>query len=110
MKENIINLDLHGGDFAPNSVLEGARIAKLKHLDIKFQLHATNECYQEYKKKYSDLFDTSIWIEADNSISSEMKPSDALKKDFRKVQCRTPLANLKMISLKLQFLQAIPEL
>ena len=51
MKENIINLDLHGGDFAPNSVLEGARIAKLKHLDIKFQLHATNECYQEYKKK-----------------------------------------------------------
>ena len=50
MKENIINLDLHGGDFAPNSVLEGARIAKLKHLDIKFQLHATNECYQEYKK------------------------------------------------------------
>ena len=52
MKENIINLDLHGGDFAPNSVLEGARIAKLKHSDIKFQLHATNECYQEYKKKF----------------------------------------------------------
>ena len=36
MRENIINLDLHGGDFAPNSVLEGARIAKLKYPHIKF--------------------------------------------------------------------------
>ena len=95
MKENIINLDLHGGDFAPNSVLEGARIAKLKHFDIKFQLHATNECYQEYKKKYSDVFDTSTWIEADNSISSEMKPSDALKKDFRKSSMSNAISQLK---------------
>ena len=95
MKENVINLDLHGGDFAPNSVLEGARIAKLKHFDIKFQLHATNEYYQEYKKKYSDVFDTSIWIEADNSISSEMKPSDALKKDFRKSSMSNAISQLK---------------
>ena len=95
MKENVINLDLHGGDFAPNSVLEGARIAKLKHFDIKFHLHATNECYQEYKKKYSDVFDTSIWIEAENSISSEMKPSDALKKDFRKSSMSNAISQLK---------------
>ncbi|MDB3973234.1 phosphate acyltransferase PlsX [Alphaproteobacteria bacterium] len=95
MKENIINLDLHGGDFAPNSVLKGAIIAKLKYPHIKFQLHATNECYKEYKKKYPDFFDISTWIEADNHISSEMKPSDALKKDFRKSSMSNAINQLK---------------
>ena len=48
MIENIINLDLHGGDFAPNSVLEGARLAQQKYSHIKFQLHSTSECYDKY--------------------------------------------------------------
>lgn len=95
MRENIINLDLHGGDFAPLSVLEGARLAKSKYSHIKFQLHATSECYNEHKKKYSDVFDKSTWIEADNYISSEMKPSDALKKDFRNSSMSKAISQLK---------------
>ena len=95
MRENIINLDLHGGDFAPNSVLEGARIAKLKYPHIKFQLHSTSECYDKFKKQYSDLFTSSKWIEAETYVSSEMKPSDALKKDFRKSSMSNAINQLK---------------
>ena len=36
MSKYIINLDLHGGDFAPQSVLEGALIAQNKNSSIKF--------------------------------------------------------------------------
>ena len=95
MRENIINLDLHGGDFAPNSVLEGAKIAQRKYSHIKFQLHSTLECYDKFKKHYPDLFSSSKWIESESYISSEMKPSDALKKDFRKSSMSNAINQLK---------------
>ena len=95
MREFLINLDLHGGDFAPNSVLEGATIALKKNPNIKFQLHSTLEIYQKFKKKYLHLFDNSIWIEADNVISAEMKPSEALKKDNRKSSMSNAINQLK---------------
>ena len=34
MSKYIINLDLHGGDFAPQSVLQGALIAQTKNPSI----------------------------------------------------------------------------
>ena len=95
MREYIINLDLHGGDFAPLSVLEGAKIAKHKYSHIKFQLHSTADCYNKFNQQYSDLFSSSKWIEAESYISSEMKPSDALKKDFRKSSMSNAINQLK---------------
>ena len=56
MAEFLINLDLHGGDFAPLSVLEGANIALKKNPSIRFQLHSTKFFYEEYKKKFPELF------------------------------------------------------
>ena len=50
MKQFLINLDLHGGDFAPNSVLEGANIAYKKNNSIRFQLHSTKGLYEKYEK------------------------------------------------------------
>ena len=51
MNKYVINLDLHGGDFAPKSVLEGATIALLKNPSIQFKLHSTKEFQQQYSKK-----------------------------------------------------------
>ena len=52
MKQFLINLDLHGGDFAPISVLEGANIAYKNNRSIRFQLHSTKEIYDNYKKQF----------------------------------------------------------
>ena len=95
MNKYVINLDLHGGDFAPDSVLEGAKIALSKNSSIHFKLHSTKEIQQEYSKKFSNIFQNSDWIISDNSISPEMKPSEALKKDNRKSSMSNAIANLK---------------
>lgn len=95
MTKYIINLDLHGGDFAPNSVLKGAEIALKKYPNIKFQLHSTLNLYEEFNRKFPEVFKNSQWLEADNSISADMKPSDALKKDFRKSSMSNAISQLK---------------
>ena len=95
MNKYIINLDLHGGDFAPKSVLEGATMALLKNPTIHFKLHSTKELQQQYSKKFSDIFQKFDWIEADNIISPGMKPSEALKKDNRKSSMSNAILDLK---------------
>ena len=70
MTKYIINLDLHGGDFAPNSVLKGAEIVLKKYRNIKFQLHSTLNLYEEFNRKFPEVFKNSQWLEADNSISA----------------------------------------
>lgn len=95
MNKYVINLDLHGGDFAPISVLEGAVIALSKNPAIHFKLHSTKELQQQYSKKFSHIFQNSDWIESDNFISPDMKPSEALKKDYRKSSMSNAIANLK---------------
>ncbi len=95
MKQFMINLDLHGGDFAPNSVLEGANIALKNNQSIRFQLHSTKEVYEKYKKKFSQLFYLSDWIESENFILPEMKPIDALKKDNRNSSMSNAINQLK---------------
>ena len=95
MNKYVINLDLHGGDFAPISVLEGAVIALSKNPAIHFKLHSTKELQQQYSKKFSHIFQNSDWIESDNFISPDMKPSEALKKNYRKSSMSNAIANLK---------------
>ena len=95
MNKYVINLDLHGGDFAPISVLEGAVIALSKNPSIHFKLHSTKELQQQYSKKFSHIFQNSDWIESENFISPDMKPSEALKKNYRKSSMSNAIANLK---------------
>jgi fatty acid/phospholipid biosynthesis enzyme len=80
MNKHIINLDLHGGDFAPNSVLEGAAIALSKNPSIHFKLHSTKELQQQYSKKFSNLFQKSDWIQSENFISPEYETRRSIKK------------------------------
>ncbi len=90
-----INLDLHGGDFAPISVIEGAIIAKSKNPKISYLLHSTREIKEKFSKKFPEFFEKSLWIEADNYIPAEMKPSEALKKDNRKSSMSNAINHLK---------------
>ena len=54
MNKYLINLDLHGGDFAPNSVLEGANIAKTNNPSINFNLHSEKSIYEKLKPIFSN--------------------------------------------------------
>ena len=95
MSEYIINLDLHGGDFAPQSVLEGASIAQTKNPSINFNLHSHVDVYEKFVQTFSKLFANSKWIQSKNFISTDMKPSDALKKDYRNSSMSNAILNLK---------------
>ncbi len=95
MTKFLINLDLHGGDLAPISVLEGANIALKKNSSIRFQLHSTEKTFLNQNKKFPKLFEKSNWIESKNFISPQMKPSDALKKDNRNSSMSNAIRELK---------------
>jgi glycerol-3-phosphate acyltransferase PlsX len=95
MSKYIINLDLHGGDFAPRSVLEGASLALTKNPSIHFKLHSTKELYQQYSILFPKIFEIFDWIESDNSISPDIKPSEALKKDNRKSSMSNAISDLR---------------
>ena len=56
MNKHVINLDLHGGDFAPGSVLEGATIALSKNPSIPlFWDSLANTAIKEFYFKQIDL-------------------------------------------------------
>ena len=95
MTKFLINLDLHGGDLAPLSVLEGANIALKKNPSIRYKLHSTKEIFLNQNKTFSKLFEKSDWIESKNFISPQMKPSDALKKDNRNSSMSNAISELK---------------
>ena len=95
MSKFIINLDLHGGDFAPQSVLEGALLAQTNNSSIKFNLHSDRHIFEKFESSFSKLFNNSKWIQSENFISPEMKPSDALKKDNRNSSMSNAILNLK---------------
>jgi glycerol-3-phosphate acyltransferase PlsX len=95
MNKHVINLDLHGGDFAPGSVLEGATIALSKNPSIHFKLHSTKEFQAQYSRKFSSLFQKSDWVQSENYISPDLKPSEALKKDNRKSSMSNAIAEIK---------------
>ena len=62
MSKYIINLALHGGDLAPQSVLEGALIAQTKKPSINFNLHSDRHIFEKYESSFSKLFNNSKWI------------------------------------------------
>ena len=95
MSKYLINLDLHGGDFAPQSVLEGALIALKKNPSIRYNLYSNRSIYEEFKSSYSNLFANSQWIQSENFISPHMKPSDALKKENRNSSMSKAISSLK---------------
>ena len=95
MTKFLINLDLHGGDLAPLSVLEGANIALKKNPSIRYKLHSTKEIFLNQNKTFSKLFEKSDWIESKNFISPQMKPIDALKKDNRNSSMSNAISELK---------------
>ena len=95
MSKYLINLDLHGGDFAPQSVLQGALIAQTKNPRINFNLHSNVYIYEKFEPSFSKLFADSKWTRSENFISPDMKPSDALKKDNRNSSMSNAILNLK---------------
>ena len=62
MSKYIINLDLHGGDFAPQSVLEGALIAQTKNSSIKFNLHSDKHIFEKFESAFSKLYFQKIHL------------------------------------------------
>lgn len=80
----IIALDCFGGDNAPSSVLEGMALffKRKKHskINIKFLLFGNSTLLEKELKKYSHLPLCYEIIHTDKKISSEEKPSIALRR------------------------------
>lgn len=81
----IIALDAMGGDYAPNSVLEGANLALLKHQKAKveffleFSIFGNQETVSPILEKFPELKKVSKLIHCDHIIASDDKPSYAVR-------------------------------
>jgi len=68
-----------GGDHAPQSVVEGAHLALEDHPDLQFQFYGDQVKLNPLLTKYPKLLECSEIIHTDVAISSEEKPSIALR-------------------------------
>ena len=81
-------------------ILHQNQFQREQHTLLKTLLYNLN-CIQQKNisnnipKKFSNIFQKSDWIQSDNSISPDMKPSEALKKDNRNSSMSNAISDLK---------------
>ncbi len=75
-----ISVDAMGGDHAPDMVIEGAAMARTLYPDTKFLLFGDEAAIQPLMSKYPELNKASDVIHTTDKVTSDMKPSQALRK------------------------------
>jgi glycerol-3-phosphate acyltransferase PlsX len=79
-KKKIISLDAMGGDNAPESIIEGANIISCARSDIEFLIYGDQSKINPILSKFPVLEKVSKLIHTDVYISSDEKPSVALRR------------------------------
>ena len=79
----IINIDVEGGDLAPNSVLKGSQLYLEKNKDVIFNLYSRSEIIHPIISNYPLLKNNSNIILTEGFISGDLKPSESMKKEYR---------------------------
>ena len=79
-RNKIISLDAMGGDSAPESIIQGANILSSARSDIEFLIYGDEEKISPILNNCSSLKKKSRLIHTDSYISSDEKPSVALRK------------------------------
>jgi glycerol-3-phosphate acyltransferase PlsX len=75
----IIALDAMGGDDAPNVVIEGAALARIRHPDIRFHLYGDEALLAPALAEHEDLVSICDVIHTESVISPDMKAGQALR-------------------------------
>ena len=82
-KPVIIALDSMGGQQAPDMVIEGANVARVRHPDIRFILFGDAEQLQSILDRFPKLGDASEIRHCETAIGDDDKPSVALRQGRR---------------------------
>ncbi len=78
----VINLDVDGGDNAPSSVLNGAELYLKDNQDVRFNLYGRKSIIDVHIKNLPLLLNSSNTIECEGVIDGNLKPTEAMKKNF----------------------------
>ena len=75
-----IAVDAMGGDHAPDMVIEGAAKARTLYPNTKFLMFGDEKAIMPHLSKYPELKKSSELVHTSEIVSSDMKPSQALRK------------------------------
>ena len=90
-----INLDVDGGDHAPESVLYGAEKYLEKDLNVFFNLYGNRTTIESYLTKLKLLEKNSAIIDCEGKIDGSLKPTDSMKKEYRNTSLAKSIHALK---------------
>lgn len=85
-KKVVIALDAMGGDYSPGAIIEGAHKSLIKHnthlaeRDLEFLIFGNEDLLHSLIVKFPLLRKFSTIVHSDNIVSSEDRPSSALRK------------------------------
>ncbi|MDA9633282.1 hypothetical protein N9S78_00735 [bacterium] len=91
----VINLDVDGGDNAPSSVLSGAELYLKDNQDVRFNLYGRKSIIDTRIKNLPLLLNSSNIIECEGVIDGNLKPTEAMKKEFRHSSLAKSISSLK---------------
>ena len=74
-----IALDAMGGDHAPDVVIEGAELARIRHADIRFTLYGDEAAIRPHMDKYAELAAVCDIVHTEKFVSPDMKAGQALR-------------------------------
>ncbi|NWH08485.1 MAG: phosphate acyltransferase PlsX [Alphaproteobacteria bacterium] len=76
----ILSIDAMGGDFAPQSVIDGCVIARVRHPNVKFILHGPAQRIMELLQPHGELRASCEVRDASDVVGMHDKPSQALRR------------------------------
>lgn len=91
----IINLDVDGGDNAPISVLKGAELYLTANQNVRFILYGRRSIIESHIKNLPLLIKSSSIIDCEGVIDGNLKPTEAMKKEFRNSSLAKSISSLK---------------
>ncbi|MBL8673231.1 MAG: phosphate acyltransferase PlsX [Alphaproteobacteria bacterium] len=78
-RELIVALDAMGGDHAPESVVKGASIARVRHPDVRFLMCGPEERLRALLKEHPKLEAVTTIDHTDDVVTGDAKPAVALR-------------------------------
>jgi len=91
----VINLDVDGGDNAPISVLKGAELYLNTNNNVNFNLYGRANTINSYIENFPLLKRYSKIVECEGVIDGNLKPAEAMKKQFRNSSLAKSIFSLK---------------
>ncbi len=92
---HVIALDAMGGDRAPEIVVAGANVARVRYPNTQFRLFGQREKVEKLLRRFPKLDGVSEIIDAEMVIEPDMKPSQALRRGG-KSSMRMAIDDVKM--------------